>query len=224
MTALILAGGRGTRLVPWHAPKCLLPIGGVPILYRLIQHLRGGPIDRFVVCTGYRAADVDAALASFGWADVTTCRAAEDTPMGARLLLALGKLEIDGSVLVCYADELADVDILELLATHRHGTGNLMTFTVCPTKIPGGLLQEANLHVGERARLVEGKEALINIGFIVAERSAFGSLQGHMGVSEWVDALLAQDKCRTFLHTGKRATVNALADIRNAEEVWGCAR
>ena len=61
-TAVILAGGLGTRL---HAalpgrPKVLAPAGGVPFLSRLLEHLAANGVRDVVLCTGHRAAEVEA--------------------------------------------------------------------------------------------------------------------------------------------------------------------
>ena len=48
MKGLILAAGRGSRLLPISAtrPKHTLPVGGVPIIMRAVQALREAGIDR----------------------------------------------------------------------------------------------------------------------------------------------------------------------------------
>jgi choline kinase len=54
-TAVILAAGAGSRLLPHtaHAPKCLTPIGGFPILQYQVAALRECGIDDLVIVVGY---------------------------------------------------------------------------------------------------------------------------------------------------------------------------
>lgn len=54
-TALLLAAGTGTRLLPLtlDAPKCLTEVGGIPILRRLVNNLRLQGITRLIVVIGY---------------------------------------------------------------------------------------------------------------------------------------------------------------------------
>lgn len=60
MTAVILAAGRGSRLrdVTANGNKCLLPIGGTPLLSRQVRSLYACGIDNITVVAGHRAGDV----------------------------------------------------------------------------------------------------------------------------------------------------------------------
>jgi NDP-sugar pyrophosphorylase family protein len=53
--ALILAAGRGVRLMPLTAecPKPMVPVGGMPILARILRGLRAAGIDDAVIVHGY---------------------------------------------------------------------------------------------------------------------------------------------------------------------------
>lgn len=66
MKALILAAGLGTRLRPWtlHHPKALVPVGGVPMLERVILKLRTEGFDEIVVNVHHFASQIVDFLAS----------------------------------------------------------------------------------------------------------------------------------------------------------------
>jgi NDP-sugar pyrophosphorylase family protein len=57
MKAVILAGGKGTRLAPYTTvfPKPLLPVGGIPILETIIRQLHRDGYDEVVIACGYLA-------------------------------------------------------------------------------------------------------------------------------------------------------------------------
>ena len=60
MRAIILAAGAGTRLRPLTegCPKCLVPIGGRPLLDHQTAALRAAGVDEIVIVVGYEAQQV----------------------------------------------------------------------------------------------------------------------------------------------------------------------
>src|ERR1700676_938731 len=61
ITAIILCGGKGERLRPFteHLPKPLVPLNGRPVLQHLLDYLSRSGVNRFVLCTGYKAECVE---------------------------------------------------------------------------------------------------------------------------------------------------------------------
>ena len=55
MQAIILAGGKGTRLRPYTTllPKPLMPIGDMPVVEVIIRQLRAAGFDRIILAVGY---------------------------------------------------------------------------------------------------------------------------------------------------------------------------
>ena len=58
MKAVILAGGKGTRLAPYTAvlPKPLMPMGDMPILEVVLRQLKRRGVDRVDIAVGHLAA------------------------------------------------------------------------------------------------------------------------------------------------------------------------
>ncbi|MEQ1673265.1 MAG: NTP transferase domain-containing protein, partial [Hyphomicrobium sp.] len=56
MKAVILAGGRGTRIAEERTirPKPMITIGGQPILWHIMQIFASYGVDEFVICLGYK--------------------------------------------------------------------------------------------------------------------------------------------------------------------------
>ena len=54
MRAVILAGGKGTRLAPYTTlfPKPLVPIGDMPILEIVVRQLRGAGVNQITMAVG----------------------------------------------------------------------------------------------------------------------------------------------------------------------------
>ena len=64
IAAVILAAGMGTRLRPLTdaVPKCLVPLGGRPLIEQALESLWAGGVERVVVVSGYRAPSVTDAV------------------------------------------------------------------------------------------------------------------------------------------------------------------
>ena len=64
MHAVILAGGKGTRLLPLteEIPKPLVPIGGVPIIELLLKCLKRGGVKSAHLAIGHRAEQIRSLL------------------------------------------------------------------------------------------------------------------------------------------------------------------
>ncbi len=67
MRAIILSAGQGSRLLPLteNCPKCLLPVGGEPLIARQIQSLYRFGIDEIIVIAGFCARDVEQCVGGF---------------------------------------------------------------------------------------------------------------------------------------------------------------
>ncbi len=221
MNAIILAGGKGSRLQPWHAPKCLLPINGVPMLHRIMRHLDAS-VEHTVICAGYRASDVKASLDRFEHMSFGISNAGEDAAMGTRLLTARKFTDSLGRVIICYGDELVDIDISLLLQAHTANSASL-TFVAAKTRVPGGAVVEDPYeeNVGKRTVIVEDQARWVNVGYAIVERECWLHLEQEDGLSDWINRVSRElGHVFPFYFEGKRATVNSLADLQYAEQVW----
>lgn len=73
--AVLLAAGEGTRLHPHTVdrPKCLVEVGGRPLLARALAALDGAGFDELVVVTGYREDVLNEFLTGFAGRMRITC-------------------------------------------------------------------------------------------------------------------------------------------------------
>ncbi|HEX5587889.1 MAG TPA: sugar phosphate nucleotidyltransferase, partial [Acidimicrobiia bacterium] len=84
MRAVVLVGGRGTRLRPLTETiaKPLLPVGFEPILGRVLGALRDAGVDEAVLSLGYRPDDFTAAFPDGVCNGVRVRYAVEPQPLG----------------------------------------------------------------------------------------------------------------------------------------------
>lgn len=124
MQAVVLAGGKGTRLRPYTAilPKPLLPVGDRPILEVLIRQLRNCGIDRLTISLGHLAHLVQAVLGNGHKFGIKIDYAIEDFPLGTCGPLSLIERP-DEPFFVLNGDVLTNLDFTELMEFHRARTG-----------------------------------------------------------------------------------------------------
>lgn len=124
-TAIILAGGLGTRLRTRVAdlPKPMAPIGDRPFLAFLLDRLDEAGYRRAILSVGYRA---DAIESHFGrrYRDIELAYSHEDEPLGTggAILQALGQCQ-DQAALVLNGDTYLELDYPALSRFHKQSPG-----------------------------------------------------------------------------------------------------
>jgi molybdenum cofactor cytidylyltransferase len=100
--AVLLAAGAGSRL--GHKPKCLLELGGVPLIRRQLIALSGAGVDEVVVVLGHHAEQIEPAVMNFPVTLVRNPNPDDGQVSSQRLGLAAltGKLD---AVIVALADQ-----------------------------------------------------------------------------------------------------------------------
>ncbi len=221
----ILAGGRGTRIMQGEdsLPKPLVEVGGRPILWHVMALYAEHGFNDFVVLTGWRHGDVEAAAVTFheviaGDWHVRTLKTGEDTPTGGRVRLARELLE-GGTFGLTYADGVADVNLGAELSFHR-GHGDLATMTVVRPHSPWG-----KAHIAEDGR-IDGftekprLESWINGGFMFMEPGAFE----HIGADDVLERgplenLAAAGQLHAFKHEGFWDCMDTFKDAQVLNEL-----
>lgn len=173
LTAVIMAGGFGTRLRPLteNTPKPMLPVGDRPILERTIEQLKKVGIRRVNLTTHYKPEVITDHFGNGERYGVRIKYVHEDSPLGTAG--ALGLLgEVDGPVLVINGDILTRVDFRAMLEYHQR---NKACLTVgvrrYDVQVPYGVVEclgEKVCKVSEKPRL----HFLVNAGIYLLEPSA----------------------------------------------------
>lgn len=149
LRAVIMAGGFGMRLRPLteNLPKPMLPVGGRPLIERIVGQLRESGIDHIVVTTHYKP---EAIVQHFGDGTnfgVTMTYVQEDEPLGTGG--ALGLIPSDGEpLLVINGDILTQVDFRAFLDFHReHGADLTVGVRRYAFNVPYGVVENAGARV-----------------------------------------------------------------------------
>lgn len=178
-TAIVLAGGEGTRLRPLTntRPKPLLPVLGRPCIEYSLSSLASARVERAFLACGYRSADIVAAIGDGRSLGIEVVYAFEEEPAGTAGAVKLLEDDIEGTTVVMSGDVLADVDIASLIHSHRE-KGAVVTMAITDVSTPG---EFGIVGLSEDDRIVRFKEKpapaevfsnLINAGIYVLEPEA----------------------------------------------------
>lgn len=119
--AMIVAGGRGTRLRPLTrtTPKPLLPVCGVPFLSGIIRNLADIGVEQVLLVVGSDTSPFDALRPDAARVGVTLESVPEPTPLDTAGGVRAALDRVAGTFLVLNGDILTDLDLPALIDHHR---------------------------------------------------------------------------------------------------------
>lgn len=119
MRAVILAGGKGTRLAPYTVafPKPLMPVGELPILEIVVRQLRHYGFKRITMAVGHLAELIQTFFGDGSKFGLTIDYSREDRPLGTAGPLHLIP-DLDETFLVMNGDLLTDLNYGQLMRWH----------------------------------------------------------------------------------------------------------
>ncbi len=165
-TAIILAGGMGTRLRSAVAdvPKPMAPIMGRPFLEHQMDFWIRQGVSGFIISVGYmREIIMDHFAGNYKGIKITY--AIEDTPLGTGggLLLAAQKLPDGAPALILNGDTFFDANLKELEEFHNKHNSE-WTFALARANEAG---RYTGLEVDEEGRIISLKSGTDKIGRLV---------------------------------------------------------
>jgi len=120
MKAVVLAGGKGTRLAPYTKilPKPLMPIGDMPILEVLLRQMKHAGVEEVVMTVGHLAELMHSFFKDGSQWGLNISYSFENCPLGTAGPLSLID-DLDETFLVSNGDVLTTLDLRELIAFHQ---------------------------------------------------------------------------------------------------------
>lgn len=121
MKAVILAGGKGTRLKPYTTvfPKPLMPIGDRPILEIIIRQLRSQGLRDIIITVGHLGELIMTFFGDGNQLEVNIKYSKEDEPLGTAGCLELIKKELKETFIMINGDILTTLNFSELINYHK---------------------------------------------------------------------------------------------------------
>ncbi|HLG19344.1 MAG TPA: glucose-1-phosphate cytidylyltransferase [Bdellovibrionota bacterium] len=249
MKAVILAGGRGTRITEETnlKPKPMIEIGGLPILWHIMKIFSSYGVNDFIICCGYKGyvikeyfsnyflhtSDVTFDLAknrveihqskSEPWR-VTLVDTGEQTMTGGRLLRVRPFIG-EEDFLFTYGDGVGDIDIRKLTAFHKtQGTLATLSAMTLPSRF-------GSLAVAEgKATLFREKSpdqsSLISGGFFVLSPRVIDYIEGDHTTweREPMERLAKEGQLSAFVHKGFWHPMDTLRDKEVLEALWNSGK
>ena len=245
MKVVLLAGGFGTRLSEYTGiiPKPMVPVGGKPILWHIMQiYAKFGHRD-FYVALGYKAEvikeyflnyralnsdftiDLDSGktthhqVNSVDW-NVTLVNTGASSMTGGRVK-RMQKYIGDEPFLLTYGDGVADINLDKLLKFHK-SHGKMVTMSAVRPTARFGELEINSGKVESFKEKPQLHEGWINGGFFVVEPAFFELIQGDdiMLEREPLEKVTQMGELMAYKHEGFWQCMDSKRDHENLEKLF----
>jgi len=245
MKVILLAGGFGTRLSEYTGliPKPMVPIGGKPILWHIMQiYARFGHKD-FFTALGYKAnvvkeyfmnyrtlntdftVDLSTGNLNFHQLDsldwrVTLIDTGKETMTGGRVKKMRDFIGNETCMLT-YGDGVADIDIDALLAFHK-SHGKLITISAVRPVARFGELEFDGSRVTSFQEKPQMHDGWINGGFFVIEPGFFDFIEGDQTMLERepLERAVKEGQLMAYHHHGFWHCMDTKRDHELLEALW----
>ncbi|MEK6968623.1 MAG: sugar phosphate nucleotidyltransferase [Nanoarchaeota archaeon] len=172
--ALILAGGKGTRLAPitQEIPKPLIPLQGKPLLEHTFDLLKKFGITDVIISIGYKKEKIKEQVGNGKAFGINVTYVEEDEALGTAGPVKLAAPYLTEPFIVANADELKNIDIKDMFRFHKanNSTATLALTTVEDPSKYGAVVLRGN-QITEFVEKPKGESPsnLINAGFYILE-------------------------------------------------------
>jgi glucose-1-phosphate cytidylyltransferase len=245
MKAVILAGGRGTRISEesQSRPKPMVEIGGQPILWHIMKIYGAAGINEFVILLGYKGYMIKEYFANFflhrsditidlardkltvhqstsePWV-VTLLDTGAETMTGGRLLRARDHI---GSEPFCltYGDGVTNLDVRDVIALHEQER-SIVTVTAVQPPARYGRLVVDDEHRAMFEEKPRGDGGWVNGGYFVADPKVLDYIDGDDTIFERdpLERLSAEERLSAYKHDGFWYGMDTLWDKIYLDRLW----
>jgi len=181
--AVILAGGRGTRLRPitYEIPKALIPVHGKTLTEHLFDLFKRHGINDVVLSVGHLGDKIKAHYGNGSRYGIGISYVEENEPMGTGGPLRLARKMLKETFIATNGDELKDIDLRAMYDFHRKNKAAVtiaLTTVSDPSqygvaKLEGGRI----LEFVEKPKKEEAPSNLINSGLYIMEPEVIGMIK-----------------------------------------------
>ncbi len=205
MKAVILVGGKATRLLPLtcNTPKAMMPVLNKPFLEHVIRHLSRHQVKDIILAQGHLAQPIEGYLGNGSKFGVKFHYSIEDTPRGTAGAVKNAERHLsDETFLVLNGDIFTGLDITAMIDFHRERKAKV-TIALTPVDDPTsyGLIETSGdgrvTRFLEKPKWSEVTTNMINAGTYVLETEVLAQIPRRATVSferEVFPQLLSQNR------------------------------
>lgn len=174
-TALILCGGKGTRLRPitYEIPKPLVPVHGKPIIEHIFDLLKKYGVTDIILSVGHMKEKILKEIENWSKLGFNIDYVAEKKPMGTGGAIKLARKKLPKTFIVSNGDELKNLDIIDMYEMHKKNKAlaTIALTTVDDPSAYGVARLDGNriIEFVEKPKKEEAPSNLINAGFYILE-------------------------------------------------------
>ncbi|MDB6005212.1 MAG: Glucose-phosphate cytidylyltransferase [Prosthecobacter sp.] len=250
MKVVILCGGKGTRLreETEFRPKPMLPIGTRPILWHIMKYYATQGHREFILCLGYKGEMIKEYFRNYRWTqgDVTVSLGAGSAPefhdthgeedwkvtlaeTGEESMTAFRVRQIerhlgdDEEFLLTYGDGVGNMDIGNVIQTHRAQKAVCTLTGVHPPGRFGELRIEGGSKVVAFNEKPQAEGGYINGGYMVCSREIFRYLPDDPGMMlerRPMDEMIRDGRLAVCPHEGFWQPMDTFQEFQLLNQLW----
>jgi len=121
MHSIILAAGKGTRMVPLshYIPKLLIPVRGKPVLAYILESMKSLPIKTHYIVASNHLSTIEKYIQKVDGHDNVKVIQALGWETGGDLAIAMEEIGVDDDVLILNGDTITDFPLADLYKFHK---------------------------------------------------------------------------------------------------------
>jgi len=223
-TAVVIAGGEGSRLRPftYNKPKTLIKIGGKPILQWIIELLKSYGIKHIILGVAYKKEKIYQFMKNnnnFGL-KVDFSEHTVEGGTAQAFKFAIERFVTDSTFLGINGDELTNINIFKLVEKHEMHKP-LVTMALAPFHCRFSVVKfERDHKITEFEYGAKLRDIPISIGLYVFNHQILNHIPSRGSIEDLVFAKLAKEgKMRAYMLSAEEdwISINTMKDLNEAE-------
>ncbi len=222
--AVILAGGKGTRLMPLtkDIPKPMVAVGGQPFLYWQLRYLRDQGVKEVLLLTSYLHEVIERHFVQNPVAGLTIKYSVEPEPMGTGGAVRFALKSLHEKFWLVNGDSFLDVDLLPIAERTENGG-----WECCMVTAPKGLVDvPGNVRVVKSLVKLYKKSAVaadglsdVDAGVYLMKRSVVeNGPTGIFDMGDYWPALIERDRLGSYPVREKYFDIGTIERLKVFEE------